>query len=436
MSYPVVPASVFNLAPAITKVTNEDLGSGQVEVKVYGQFINGTYVRIGNAYYRPGSPGFTQEAKLIRFTASASDLIKNEPKLVSRDGAEVPIVNEADPPAREHLNSNCDVDDAPAKPEKPMELRDQTQIDQCGNVSDVDAKTSVLDQTTSLLSIWIKSLPVNTLVDPALKDYMIYISGHVFGLSDAPIRRFNMPDGCTTLFQAAVPTELLTSPRTLTVQPLLWSDKHTIRGYYWDAPFGSTVDKVVLLAKDDKNATFLLVGNRLEAAEIVLPQTQLTQFPTSDPKDPNSNYSLGKFSLSLKDWKAYKSILVQKSKGEKVEQISLPDPDAKPTVSSQPLTIKFHPPVGSDEADFAGDDLESIKTVAYKGKGLSSSLSTDKKVLIVRGLLAAGVTQTANPKDLDIESKNGQKSTVTVDVVNFRIEDNPSTVVPAPVKPQ
>ena len=147
------------------------------------------------------------------------------------------------------------------------------------------SKNSVLDQSTSLLSVKVKSLPVNTLADPRLDDYLINVAGHVFGLSDAPIRRTPLSDGCYTLIQAAVPTELLTSLRTFTVQPLLWSDRHTMHGNYWDTPFGSTVDKIVLLEKDDKNATFLLQGNRLSAAQILFPASmQLTPLPPDTPQ--------------------------------------------------------------------------------------------------------------------------------------------------------
>ena len=139
----------------------------------------------------------------------------------------------------------------------------------------------------------------------------------------------------------------------------------------------------------------------------------------------------------MKDWKAYKSIVIQKTTGEQVESISLPDPDPQGTAaSSQAITLKFHPSVGSDEADFTGGDLESIKGVIFNGKALTIALSADKKTLIVRGLLAAGVTQTPTPKDLSFETKTGQKSTVTVDVVNYRVETDPAQAAPAPAKPQ
>jgi len=434
--YPIVPITVYNLAPFIRSVNVEDLGGGLVEVEIAGQFINGTYVRVGSAFYLAGTPGFTLEPNLLRFTTSASALVKDQAMLVSRDGVEVPIVNSADPPAPPFLNAQCNVEEMPPTPNAPL-IRSAEATAKCGAAPQVEASTSVLDPSTSLLSIQVNSLPIDTLADPKLDDYLINIAGHVFGLSDAQIRRYNMPDGCHTLFQAAVPTELLTSLKTFTVQPLLWSDRHTMHGYYWEAPFGSALDKVVLLEKDDKNATFLLQGNRLSAAQILFPPgTQLTPLPVGAPTIPDSQYSLARFTLAVKDWKSYKSILVQKRTGEQVEPISLPDPDPQGTAAPQTITVKFHPSLGTDEADFTGGDPESIKSVTFNGKALAVALSADKKTLIVRGLLAAGVTQTPTPKDLSFETKTGQKSTVTVDVVNYRVETDPASVAPAPAKPQ
>jgi hypothetical protein len=197
-------------------------------------------------------------------------------------------------------------------------------------------------------------------------------------------------------------------------------------------PFGSTGDKVVLLQKDDKNATFILLGNRLAAAAIVAPPTPLIRFPASDPYDPYPQYSIGQFQLSIKDWKAYKSILLTKAPGEKVEQVPLPNPDDKTASSSSAPSPKFRVVVAADEADFTGDDLESISAVKYGTKALTVSLSDDKKTLIVRGLVAAGVSAVPTPKDLTFEYQDGHKATVSLDVVNYRVEPTSSAPAPTP----
>jgi hypothetical protein len=91
--------------------------------------------------------------------------------------------------------------------------------------------------------------------------------------------------------------------------------------------------------------------------------------------------------------------------------------------------------VAADEANFTGDDLESISAVTYGTKGLTKSLSQDNKTLIVRGLAAAGVTAAPTPKDITFEYQDGHKTTVSLDVVNFRVEPTPSASAPPATKP-
>jgi hypothetical protein len=91
--------------------------------------------------------------------------------------------------------------------------------------------------------------------------------------------------------------------------------------------------------------------------------------------------------------------------------------------------------VAADEADFTGDDLESISAVKYGTRALTVSLSDDKKTLIVRGLVAAGVSAAPTPKDITFEYQDGHKATVSLDVVNFRVEPTPSAPAPAATKP-
>lgn len=424
-TYPSHDVLVFDAGPLIQAGTGyEDLGNGQVEVKVPGQFMNGTYVRVGNTFYQQGSPGFTFEPKLIRFTAPAADLLKDKPQLVARDGSEVPLVDPADPEPRPFLNQSC-------SEEKPSQKVTPAKLDRenCGPVSTQTA-VSTLDLSTSLLTVFIKDMPT----EPVLNKYLVYVAGHVFGLSDAPITRTYI-DGCTAVFQAAVPTQVLASTREIAVAPLLWRERHSVRVPFFQMPFGSTGDKVVLLQKDDKTATFILVGNRLAAAAIVSPPTQFVRFPASDSNDPYPYYSIAQFQLSIKDWKAYKSILLAKAPGERVEQVPLPNPDDKAAGSSSTLTPKFRVIVSADEADFTGDDLESISAVKYGTKVLIKSLSEDKKTLIVQGLRAAGVTAAPTPKDITFEYQDGHKATVSLDVVNYRVEPTPSAPAAPAAKP-
>jgi hypothetical protein len=85
---------VYDLTPFIdARPTYDDLGSGQIRVTVPGKFLAGTFVRVGNNYYRDGSAGFTADLNQIRFVASAADVIKYKAYLVNRDGSETAIVS-------------------------------------------------------------------------------------------------------------------------------------------------------------------------------------------------------------------------------------------------------------------------------------------------------------------------------------------------------
>jgi len=428
------PIPIYNLTPYIRGLDFDDLGNGNVEVKVRGTFINGTYVRVGSTFYQPGVPGFTLEPTLLRFTAPASSLLVDQPELVARDGTETPIINPADPDpnAFPRRDQSCDADQMSLKP--PPQSKSLTLPQDCGGVPEVLAThTSVLDQSNSLLTVFVKALPL----EPGLDKYLVRIGTHVFGLADAPLRRIPppaTPDRCITVFQAAVPTDVLTSATRLAVQPLLWKGNHTVTGGYFEEPYGSVGDRVVFVGNDKSVATFILFGNRLQAAEIIVPShVTLRHFGFTDSNDPHADYSMASFTLPVAEWKNYKAILIQKTPGEKAEEISLPAPDATATDSGarHAVSPKFNPVVGSDEIDLTGGDIGTVTSVSYNGKALSSSLSTDKKTLIVTGLSSAGITLTATPKDISLQFKDGTKDTITLNVINYKVE-----AVAAPTAPK
>ena len=418
--YRNVPIRVFDTMPLISPgFEYEDLGNGQVEVRVPGQFMTGTYVRVGTTLYQPDTPGFTLETKMMRFTAAAADLLKTPPHIVSRTGEEFDMIDPEDPQARPPFNRSCTeiLNSAGiVPPDKKIALQVQ---DTCGPTTATPIVNGI-DSTTSLLTVLVNGLPTR----PDLDKYMLFVTGHVFGLKDAPINR-TILDKCQRAFQAAVPTQLLISTNKISVAPLLWKDRHTVQVPFFEMPFGSAGDKIVLLEKDDTNATFLLVGNRLDAARIIDPSSvMLKQYPMNNV-DPYSNRSIASFQLPIKTWKNYKSILVSKSTNERVESIDLPNPDDKAAAAAgATLTPKFRVIVGGDEADFTGADLDKIKTVKFGAKELTPAptLSDDKKALVVKGLNAAGVTLTPFPKELTFLFQDGHKATATIDVVNYRVE--------------
>lgn len=110
----VQPIPVFDLAPMIEdEVAYDDLGAGQIRVTLTGKFLGGTYVRVGNNFYREGSPGFTSELTRIRFVAPAADVARYNAYIVSRDGAETKVIDPADPENRPKLPLTCTPAHAP-----------------------------------------------------------------------------------------------------------------------------------------------------------------------------------------------------------------------------------------------------------------------------------------------------------------------------------
>jgi hypothetical protein len=113
-SQKIQPIPVFDLAPIIEKdVDYDDLGAGQIRVTITGKFLSGTYIRVGNNYYREGSPGFTSELTQIRFVASAAEVAKYKAFIVSRDGTETRVIDAGDPEFRAGLPLTCSPADAP-----------------------------------------------------------------------------------------------------------------------------------------------------------------------------------------------------------------------------------------------------------------------------------------------------------------------------------
>jgi len=101
------PISRIDQTPIPKDVSYKDLGSGMVVASVKGEFLPGTYVRIGNNYYREGSPGFTWELSRIRFVANAADVARFSAFLVSRDGKETEIVDPDAPVAPGKFVNPC-----------------------------------------------------------------------------------------------------------------------------------------------------------------------------------------------------------------------------------------------------------------------------------------------------------------------------------------
>jgi hypothetical protein len=174
----VTPIPVFDLAPAIGTLQYEDLGNGQVQVAIGGNFLSGTYIRIGNNYYREGSAGFTSETTQIRFIAPAADIAVQQAYIVSRDGAEVRILDPSDAEYRNKLSTSCDA----------VPVQEQNKDQGWKNPANLTAQVLSFDDSNVLLAVKGTGIP-NTDTDPKLNSYYLLVGNRLFGLRDSQFER-------------------------------------------------------------------------------------------------------------------------------------------------------------------------------------------------------------------------------------------------------
>ncbi len=416
----------FNMAqqpdPRLNPTDLEDLGNGQILVKLHGSFLGGTYVRIGSTILQAGSTGFTSEYGLIRFVAPISDLATKETALVTRDGTETPLV----------------IDDPNLK-QDPLSFP--------------NFSVTALDEANSLLQLdsdgEIKVLPNLPLV--------LVIGGKVFGYTDAPIQRNIITGPNSTKFTrlcVVLPTAFLISNPEVTIKPLMAPDRYFAKVTLFEP--STEGDRLLLLGQqsakgepsptkkaagkksaDDKKATqdkkgmedkrstkesttvrYLLYGRNLNDVKAVLPEVDLK--PVGNGKDSNT---LRLLELDQTLAKSQKFVILQHKDGRPYV-IALPAPPSDQPKTDQPPTgMKFQErvTVGADEAVLIGEDLNKVTKILFQKKELTTSLLGDGKSLRVTGLSAAGATAAAKTQDIDVISGTS-KTTAKLEVVNSKVE--------------
>lgn len=387
------PIPRFDTTPVIENVGFRDLGSGVVQASLTGRFLPGTYIRIGNNFYREGSPGFTSELTQIRFIANASDVAKQKAFLVSRDGTETEIVDASSPILLPALPPGCGLIAAPVQPViVPPTIAPQI---------------TTYDNSNSVLEVDISQFPVGS---PGIEQYVIVVGNKVFGLSDAPIERsFNSATN-TGKLKAIVSNSMLNSATNIEVKPLFWREEFSAK--FTDLyKAENSSDKIIPYEQAANGDTlYLLYGSRLQSAQILVPGgVALNQFNNYTNTD-----TLRSFQLTANQAKG-KQIVLLKSSGERPIILSLPalaDADKKPV-----LTVKggLPVPVGAREIIIVGDSLDKIKAVTLNGNIIDFKLAKDKKSIILTG---AGITDDFSDKELLFEFEGDVKSTLKLEFAN------------------
>jgi hypothetical protein len=396
---------VFDLAPLIGTLRYEDLGNGQVQVAIGGSFLGGTYIRVGNNYYREGTPGFTSEATQIRFIAAATDIAQQQAYLVSRDGAEIRILDPADPDYRAQLAKDCE-SGPPATENSDQDWKTEAKA---------TARVSSFDDSNVLVEVHATKLP-QTAPHPADDAYYLLVGPRLFGLRDSQFERSASTGDVT--YRVVVPAGTLASVRNISLLPLFWKkEKYAVSVGMPEFSLTSGGEKLVLIEKSDTGSRYVLYGNRLKDATVLSPLGA-----TLKPVDSlNDDGTIRTIDLNAAQLKTAKQIVLQKKSDERPTFVALPSPDAK-DAPKPALTAQGRITVGMDEVVIAGDGLDKLKAVRFKKTAIKFSLSDDKKSVTLSGLAAAHVTATPTEQTLEFEFEGGQKSTVKVDVINGKVE--------------
>jgi hypothetical protein len=355
----------------------EDLGNGQMLVIVPGNFLGGTYVRVGSTILQAGSTGFTSEYRGLRFVASTADLATKDVSVVARDGTEQPLQI-----SDKMFDKNAN----------PLLIRPTPTV-------------TAIDESNSLLQI--ELYPLNMPLPPSLP-LILVIGGKVFGYSDAPIRR----EGNT--LSVVLPTSFLIANPDVIVKPLLVNPQFFVTTSVF--PSGTEIERAVLLQQGTKVATYLLFGRKLTNIQIVGPKIALKSVGTGEADD-----TLKQFEVPIATAKSLKEIILQRT-GERPFAVAMPTIATTDQTKAQPLKFQERVTVGADEAVIVGDGLSTISKVQYQKKDLTIVKSGDGKSITIKGLIAAGVTASARTVDIDLLPATGKATTIKLEVVSSKVE--------------
>ena len=362
------PPSSFNVSHL------EDLGDGQIRVRLDGRFLRGTYVRIGAR-----TPNFDHDYSSIRFTASAYDLATKKVFLVAQDGTEVPLV-------MSHVMQSG------ANTPRP-------QI--------TDTQVTTLDEENSLVTVELDNRHHVFNDNPPL---LMIIGGKAYGYSDAPV----LKNGDT--LSVVVPTASLIANPEVTIKPVFapdrYEDSDTLPGF----TASSRGERLTLLEKNGTTITFLLNGSRLSSARVLIP-TNVTLGYIGRPQDRDTMRTITLTSTHLSNNK----FLVLQRQGERPFLIPLPPLEPKPVKSPE---AKERVTVNAEEAIIEGDNMGELVSVKFRDTAVPFIPAKDGKSVTLTRLRSLGVTDTAATRTLELQFKKG-KASVKLEIVSSKIETIP-----------
>lgn len=380
----------------------EDLGGGQMLVKLEGRYLPGTTVRIGPTILSEGDR-LKHTYTGIRFVATLADLVTKRVFLVAHDGTEVPLIFEE--PA-------CTASAPLLFTGRPF--------------------VTAVDETNSRVIVsvnhpeWARVKPEDWIFDPTsppvLPPILFVIGPRVFGFPDAPLNREN------NYIWFVAPTALLAANPNVTVQTLFPTKNcvSTEQILAFVKPPSQT-EKLVLLEQGDKTVKFLLFGTRLTGLMVLSPVHSfgkiVTLTPVGNPPDADR---LQLLEIDASHLKTNKTLLVQRPSDDMPFQIAIPSLEA-PKKPDPPKAME-RVIVGANEAVIVGEGLKDVTKVFFRKDPFDAAdveIAEDGKSLRLKRLTRFGVTSTATTQTIVLEFKSGAKATVNLEVVNSKIETVP-----------
>lgn len=379
-----VSPAVFNFRDSL-----EDLGNGQLLVKLPGRFLPGTNIRIGGTVLAEGDR-LKHHYSGIKFVASLSDLVTKRVFLVGHDGTEVELHFE---------NTSCSA-------ANPLRITGSARI-------------TTVDETTSRITVpvnhpeWAKVRAEDWM--DAQPPIVFVIGSRVFGFSDAPLQR----NGGEISFLA--PTALVVANPTIILQTLF-----PCRGCITSAPLGmesafNRIERLALLEQSGDKVKFLLYGSRLAGLRVLSPAGATIQ-SIGNPPDPDRLVSI---ELNAGQLKTNKQLLVQRP-GERPFLIAIPALEA--AKKPDPPKARERITVNSDEAAIVGDGLNDVAKVFFRKVQISPAdidIADDGKSLRLSGLRGLRVTSWASSQPIVLELKSGATIIVMLEVVDSKVETVP-----------
>ena len=269
------PIPRFDLTPFVEDVDYQDLGDGTVLVKVAGSFLSGTYVQLGLRRY-DASSGLIFEDRGLKFVAPAAALARWMARVVARSGDQAdllkPLVQKKLPSLAQTacVGGPAKIEPAPPAAGCPY-----------GAIDILSATATPLNESESVVRLEFGAgLPAE-----ARQQQLLEIGGKVFGLRDRPVRREGSADKPAIV--AVVPAALLVGSPRVRAFWLFWStmdgDRPGCFNQSRELPgFGldSATERLALVSVDkDGSATYLLYGNDLDGAVILVPEKDATLAP-------------------------------------------------------------------------------------------------------------------------------------------------------------